>query len=91
MSNLGVEVPPRMRQPPRSYALLASALWLAVSLPFFYLACLYGNWPKSVFADWRGWVFADVAIVCVLMAVVVPARYRIAVVGTRLHGWGDLQ
>jgi hypothetical protein len=91
MSNLGVEIPPQMRKPQRKYALLASAIWLAVSLPFFYLAYLYGNWPESVFIDWRGWVFALVAIACVLMATVVPPRYRIAIVGTQLHGWGDLQ
>ncbi len=53
MSHLGVNVPAPMRDPPRLYARLASAIWLAVSAPFF-------------------------------------AHWRIAVVGTRVRGWGRL-
>lgn len=90
MKDLGVKVPPLMKEPPRAYALIASGLWAAVSLPFFFLAYLYWNWPESVFADWRGWVFGLVAVACVLMATIVPARYRVAIVGTKLRGWGRL-
>jgi hypothetical protein len=90
MANLGVKVPPLMRDPPRAYALVASVIWLAVSAPFIYLAYLYRNWPGSVFADWRGWIFALAALACVLMATVVPPKYRIAVVGTQLRGWRRL-
>lgn len=89
MTDLGVMVPPPARNPPRSHAMIASAIWLAVSAPFFYLAYLYSGWPAAAwFVSWRGWVFAAVAVACVLMATVVPARYRIAIVGTRLRGWG---
>lgn len=88
MTDLGVEVPPRVGNPPRTHAILASAIWLAVSLPFCYLAYLYRDWPTSFFVSWRGWVFALVALACVLMATIVPARYRISIVGTRLRWWG---
>jgi hypothetical protein len=90
MSHLGVNVPTPMRDPPRRYARIASVIWLAVSVPFFVLAYLYWNWPQSMFVSWRGWVFAAVAVACVLMATVAPPRWRIAVVGTRLRGWGRL-
>lgn len=90
MVKLGVVVPPMMRNPPRAYALIASAIWLAVSLPFLYLAHLSWNWPESVFADWRGWVYSSLAVACLLMATVVPPRYRITVVGTGLRGWRRL-
>jgi hypothetical protein len=88
MSDLGVNVPSPMREPPRAYARIASAIWLAVSVPFFVLASLYWNWPQSVFVSWRGWVFAAVAVVCVLMATFAPPRWRIAIVGTKLRWWG---
>ena len=42
------------------------------------------DWPTSVFADWRGWIFALTSLGGVLMATVVPPRYRVAIVGTRL-------
>ena len=88
MKNLGVEVSEPMRSPPRSYALIASAIWLAASLPFLYLSYLYSNWPSELFISWRGWVFATVAIACVLMATVVPPRYRLAIAGTKVRWWG---
>ncbi len=90
MSDLGVNVPSAMRDPPRAYARIASAIWLAVSAPFFVLASLYWNWPLSVFMSWRGWVFAAVAVACVLMATVAPPRWRIAIVGTKVRWWGRL-
>jgi hypothetical protein len=86
VKHLGVRVPPLMSEPPRVYAALASAIWILVSLPFTYLAYLYWNWPESVFAEWRGWIFGSVALACVLMATVVPPRYRVAIVGTKLRG-----
>jgi hypothetical protein len=85
--DLGVEVPPLPRNPPRVLALIASAIWLLVSLPFFYLAYLYWNWPQSLFSHWRGWIFAAAALACIAMATLVPPRYRIAVAGTRLRAW----
>jgi hypothetical protein len=88
MTDLGVNVPPPLAEPPRAYVRIASAIWLCVSLLFFTLASLYWNWPQSVFAQWRGWVFAAVAASCVLMATVVPPRYRLAIVGTRVRWWG---
>jgi hypothetical protein len=88
MKHLGVSVPPLMRAPSRAFSVIASAIWIVVSLPFFYLAYLYWNWPQSVFIDWRGWVFGSVAVACILMATIVPPRYRVAVVGTKLRGWG---
>ncbi len=90
MVKLGVVVPPLMRDPPRVYALIASAIWLAVSLPFFFLSYLYWNWPDSVFTDWRGWVYSFAAMACVLMATIVPPRYRIALVGSKLRRWRRL-
>lgn len=87
MSTFGVDAPPEMRDPPRSYALLASAIWLVAASPFAYLAYLYWNWPESVFADWRGWIFAATSLACALLATVVPPKYRIAIVGAKLHGW----
>ena len=90
MSHLGVNVPAPMCDPPRLYARIASVIWLAVSMLFFVLAYLYSNWPQSMFVSWRGWVFAAVALACVLMAAVAPPRWRIAVVGTRVRGWGRL-
>lgn len=90
MKDLGVRVPPLMKEPPRAFAVIASAIWTVVSLPFFYLASLYWNWPESVFVEWRGWVFGLVASVCVLMATIVPPRYRVAIVGTKVRGWGRL-
>jgi hypothetical protein len=69
---------------------LASVIWLLVSLPFFYLAFLYWYWLQSVFANWRGWIFAACASACVLVATVVPPRYRLAIVGTRVRGWNRL-
>ena len=72
-----------MANPPRSFAIIASVIWIAVALPFFYLAYLHRNWPAGWFVDWRGWVFFPVAILAVLMATVVPPRYRIAIVATR--------
>ena len=68
MTHLGVKIPPLIHKPPRAYVILARVVWLTVSLPFFYLAYLYWNWPQSLFIQWRGWVFALVAIECVLMA-----------------------
>jgi hypothetical protein len=90
MSPLGVNVPASMRDPPRLYARIASAIWLAAAVPFFVLAYLHSNWPQSMFVSWRGWIFAAVGVACVLMATVAPPRWRIAVVGTRLRGWGRL-
>ena len=84
MSTFGVDVPPTTREPSRAYTVLASAVWLAVALPFGYLGIAYWNWPTSVFADWRGWIFALTSLGCVLMATVVPPRYRVAIVGTKL-------
>lgn len=86
--SLGVDVPPVRRAPSRAVVRIATAIWLAVAVPFAYLAGLYWNWPVSVFTDWRGWVFAAAALACVLLATLVPPRYRVAIVGTRLHGWG---
>jgi hypothetical protein len=88
MTHLGVKVPPLIKEVPRAYAILASAIWLLVSLPFFYLAYLYWNWPQSLFIQWRGWVFALAALGCVVMATIVPAKYRLGVVGTKVLGWG---
>ena len=90
MSHLGVNVPAPMRDPPRLYARIASVIWLAVSMLFFVLAYLYWNWPQSMFVSWRGWVFAAVALACVLMATVAPPQWRIAVLGTRVRGWARL-
>lgn len=90
MSKLGVKVSDPMKRPPRSYAIVASTVWLVVSLPFFYLSYLYWNGPVEFFTHWRGWVFAAVAVACVLMATVVPPRYRLAILGTKLRGWGSL-
>ena len=89
-NDLGVEVPTLMSEPPRIYSILASIIWIIVSLPFFYLAYQYRNWPDSVFVNWRGWIFAATACCCILMATVVPARYRIAIVGTRLRTWNKM-
>ena len=86
--SLGVEVPPLPRNPSRALGRIASAIWLAVAVPFAYAASLYWAWPAGVFADWRGWVFTCASVVCVLMATVVPRPYRVAICGTRLHGWG---
>ncbi len=79
-----------MANPPRSFAIIASVIWIVVAVPFFYLAYLHRNRPASWFVDWRGWVFFTVAVLAVLMATVVPPRYRIAIVATRLRGWGRL-
>lgn len=86
--SLGVDVPAMKREPSRAMVRIATAIWIAVAVPFGYLAGLYWNWPASVFSDWRGWVFAAAAVACVLLATVVPARYRVAIVGTRVSGWG---
>ena len=88
--SLGIEVPAPMRAPSRVHALVASAIWLLVSLPFFYLASVYWGWPQSLFIDWRGWVFLLVALACVLAATVVPPRCRVAVVGTKVKAWARL-
>jgi hypothetical protein len=88
MTDLGVNVPPPLSEPPRAWARIASAIWFCVSLPFLYLAGRYWNWPQAMFTDWRGWVFAAAAASCVLMAMVVPPRYRLAIVGTRVRWWG---
>ncbi|MGH8616942.1 MAG: hypothetical protein ACREUW_04575 [Burkholderiales bacterium] len=87
MTDPGVEVPPPLDEPPRAWVIIASVIRLGVSLPFFYLAYLYWHW-QAVFADWRGWVFAATAAVCVLMATVVPPRHRLAIVRTRVRWWG---
>ncbi len=88
MTDLGVDVPPPLTAPTRAQARLASAIWCCVSLPFFYLSAVYWNWPQSVFVQWRGWVFAAAAAGCVLVATVVPPRYRLAIVGARVRWWG---
>jgi hypothetical protein len=90
MSDLGIDIPPLPREPSRAHAFIASGIWLIVSLPFFYLASPYWSWPASVFSGWRGWVFGIVATACVLMAVVVPPRHRVAIVGTRVRAWARL-
>jgi len=90
MAHLGIEIPPPMRAPSRAQAFVASAIWLLASLPFFYLASLYWSWPAGLFTQWRGWVFSLVALACLLAATVVPPRYRVAIVGTKVIAWGRL-
>ena len=51
MSRLGVEIPAAMGKPQRSHFLLASIVWLAISLPFFRLAYLYRNWRNCLFVE----------------------------------------
>ena len=90
MGHLGIDVPALGREPPRSYARVASAIWLGLAVPFFVLAWLHADWRHAPFAQWRGWVFGAAALGCVLMATVVPPRYRLALVGTRVRAWGPL-
>jgi len=90
MTDIGVTVPPLIREPTRAQAAIGSGVWFVVSLPFGYLASLYWNWPASVFLQWRGWVFAAAALACLVMATVVPVKFRLAILGTRVRGWADL-
>ena len=90
MTNLGVKVPPLVSNPPPSYTMIATFIWGMVSLPFFYLAYLYWDWPHSLFTQWRGWVFAAAALGSALMAIIVPARYRLAIAGTKVLAWARL-
>jgi hypothetical protein len=90
MTNLGVRIPPLVGKPPRSHTLIATFIWAMVALPFLYLASLYWNWPASVFSQWRGWVFALTGLACVLMATIAPAKYCVAIAGTRVRAWARL-
>jgi uncharacterized membrane protein YbhN (UPF0104 family) len=81
---LGVELPPPLRAPPRSLARLASAIWLAVALPFVLLAVLDGALPDPrAAASWRGLAALAVVAGCALLAFAVPPRWRIAWAGLR--------
>ncbi len=90
MKLFDVKVPPLIREPTRAHAVVGSLVWVAVSLPFCYLASLYWNWPEAVFVNWRGWIFALAALACLLMATVVPVKYRLAILGTRVLAWAHL-
>jgi hypothetical protein len=90
MTNLGITIPSLAGNPPRSHTLIATFIRAMVALPFLYLASLYWNWLASVFSQWRGWVFAPAALACLLMATIAPAKYCVAIVGTRLRAWADL-
>lgn len=87
MTNLGVDVDSSITPPSRALAMLASAIWLAVSVPFFYAAYLYSTWPPTGLANWRGWIFAAVAAGCAVTAILVPPRYRVAIAGTKVRWW----
>ncbi len=87
MTNLGVDVPSPIARPSRAIATLASAIWLTVSVPFFYLAYLYCNWPPTSPVNWRGWIFAAVAMACVVIALAAPPRYRVALTGIKVRWW----
>jgi hypothetical protein len=90
MTDLGVKIPPLMAKVPRAYAILASVIWLVVALPFCYLAYVYWDWPQSLFSQWRGWVFALAGLGCIAIATIVPPRYRVAILGTKLRAWARL-
>lgn len=90
MTNLGIKVAPLAFKPPRSHAAIAAFIWAMVGLPFWYLASLYWNWPASVFSQRRGWVFALAALACLLMATIAPAKYCVAIAGTRVRAWARL-
>ena len=81
---LGVELPPPLRAPPRSLARLASAIWLAVALPFAVLAALDGALPDPRAAtSWRGLAALAVVVGCAALAFAVPPRWRIGLAGLR--------
>jgi hypothetical protein len=83
-SDLGAPASP----PAPALAHLASALWLALALPFALLALLYWQgWPAG-FGSWRGTASAVVAGGCVLMAIVAPARLRVRMIGLQHRWWG---
>ena len=91
MTNFGVDVPKPVEPPTRAFTIIASAIWLAVSVPFFYLAHLYTNWPLLGLENWRACIFAIVATGCVVVAIVIPPRYRMALTGTNVRWWARLR
>ena len=91
MSNLGVDVARAIKPPSRAYSMLATVIWLATSVPFFYLAYLYARWPPFGLENWRGWIFAIVGAGCVVIAIVIPPRHRLAITGTNVRWWARLR